>query len=58
MLMTCQKNFLEKKNKYFKGQKYEVLPMVGYKEIKLFRIYNNNGTSFATDENHKDKFFK
>jgi hypothetical protein len=56
--MTCQKNFLEKKNKYIKGQKYEVLQMVGYKEIKLFRIYHNNGTSFATDENHKDKFFK
>lgn len=59
MKMTCKITFKESKNnRYVKGNEYEVLPMIGEPKLKLFRIYNENGTSFATDENHVNKFFK
>jgi len=59
MILTCQITVREaKNNRYIKGEQYEVLPMIGEGRIKLFRIYHPNGSSFATDENHKNKFFK
>ena len=45
------------KLRFVKGSKYIVSPMVGLPGIKLFKIYHENGESFATDEAHKNKFF-
>jgi hypothetical protein len=58
-MKTCQITFREaKNNRYIKGNSYSILPMIGEGRIKLFRVYHENGTSFCTDENHINKFFK
>jgi hypothetical protein len=57
-MKICQITFREKENRFIKGSSYSILPMIGEGRIKLFRVYHDNGTSFCTDENHINKFFK
>jgi hypothetical protein len=55
----CQITFSTScKLRFVKGAKYIVSPMVGLPGIKLFRIYDESGNSFATNESHVNKFFK
>ena len=56
-MKTCKITFRTSDGmRFIKGNSYSILPMVGLKDIKLFRIYQD-GKSFATDENHRNKFF-
>lgn len=56
-MKTCKITFRTSEGlRFIKGQQYNVLKQVGLENIKLFKIYNENG-SFTTDENHLNKFF-
>ena len=44
--------------RFIKGEKYIVAPMVGLPGVELFRVYHENGESFATNKAHINKFFK